>query len=86
MPFDSNSASEAGKKSKRGLSERTQLLNELFNPDKAKKIWEKLEKDAEAGDMDAIKTYLAYVFGKPKESVDLNIPEGIKLILKKVGT
>jgi hypothetical protein len=83
MPFDSNSAKEAGQKSKRGVSERTQLLNELFKSDKAKAIWEKLEADALTGNMDAIKTYLAYIFGKPKETVDFNIPEGIRLILKK---
>lgn len=86
MPFDSNSAKEAGAKSKRGLSERAKLLNELYTSDKATKVWNKLESEALAGNMDAVKTYLAYIFGKPKESVELNIPEGINLILKKVGS
>ncbi len=71
MAFSSETASEAGKKSKRGLSERTKILNDLFKEDKAKAIFLKLEEKAEAGDMDAIKTYLAYCFGKPEAKIDI---------------
>ncbi len=69
--FNSERASEAGRKSKRGLSERTKLLNSLFNEDKAKEIFQKLEGEALTGNMDAIKTYLAYCFGKPEAKLDI---------------
>lgn len=69
--FTSESAREAGKKSKRGLSERTKVLNELFDTEKAKSIFAKLEVLALDGNMDAIKTYLAYCFGKPESKVDI---------------
>jgi len=69
--FNSTTASEAGKRSKRGLSERTKILNALFKEEKAQAIFLKLEQLAEAGDMDAIKTYLAYCFGKPETKVDI---------------
>ncbi len=69
--FNSETASEAGKKSKRGLSERTKVLNALFKEEKAKEVFEKLEALAVGGDMDAIKTYLAYCFGKPEAKLDI---------------
>jgi len=69
--FNSERASEAGRKSKRGMSERTKLLNSMFNEEKAKQIFAELEKQAVEGDMDAIKTYLAYCFGKPEAKLDI---------------
>jgi len=69
--FNSESGSEAGKKSKRGLSERTKVLNALFKEEKAKEVFERLEQLAVSGDMDAIKTYLAYCFGKPEAKLDI---------------
>ena len=71
MPFNSESAREAGQKSKRGASERTKLLNSWFKEDKAKQIFEKLEGQALDGDLDAIKTYMAYCFGKPEAKLDI---------------
>lgn len=71
MPFNSETASIAGKKSKRGLSERTKILDELFDKEKAKKVFQKLEAKALDGDNDAIKTYLAYCFGKPEAKIDV---------------
>jgi hypothetical protein len=71
VPFTSETAKEAGQKSKRGLSERTKILNELFDKEKAKTIFHELEKLALGGNMDAIKTYLAYCFGKPEAKIDI---------------
>lgn len=86
MKFDRQSAKEAGAKSKRGASERTKLLNELLNPKKAKDIFKKLEEKAEQGDMDAIKTYLAYCFGKPKETHDIGLSEeAVNIIMSRVA-
>lgn len=69
--FTSETASLAGKKSKRGISERTKILDQLFDGDKAKQVFQKLESQALEGNMDAIKTYLAYCFGKPEAKIDL---------------
>lgn len=71
MLFNSQTASEAGKKSKRGQSQRTKLLNSLFNEETTKKVFQELEKKALVGDMDAIKTYMAYCFGKPEAKIDI---------------
>lgn len=35
-----------------------------------KKVWAKLAKCVESGDTQAIKTWLAYRYGQPKQSVD----------------
>jgi hypothetical protein len=71
MALTSEQASEMGKKSKRGVSERTKILNALFTEEKAKEVFLKLEQIAISGDMDAIKTYLAYCFGKPETKIDV---------------
>jgi len=69
--FNTDTGREAGKRSKRGVGERTKILNELFDGDKAKTIFHKLEDLATEGNMDAIKTYLAYCFGKPESKLDI---------------
>ena len=71
MPFTKETAAEAGRKSRRGISERAKILNDLFTEEKAKLIFQQLEQIALSGDMDAIKTYLAYCFGKPESKVDI---------------
>lgn len=71
VPFTSETASAAGKKSKRGLSERTKILDKLFNKETAEQIFRKLEQKALDGDNDSIKTYLAYCFGKPESKIDV---------------
>lgn len=71
MLFNSETAKEAGRKSKRGLSQRTKLLNELFVEEKAVKVFAELEKQALAGDMEAIKLYMGYCFGKPEGKLDI---------------
>lgn len=71
MPFTSQTASLAGSKSKRGISQRTKILDDLFNKENAKSVFQQLETKALAGDMDAIKTYLAYCFGKPEAKIDV---------------
>lgn len=71
MPFTKETATEWGKKNKRGLSERTKILNELFDPNKATQVFEKLQEQALTGDLEAIRLFMAYCFGKPKESLDV---------------
>jgi hypothetical protein len=84
--MDSNK--KAVQRSKRGLSERTKLLNELFDADKATKIYQELEKKALEGEMDAIKLLLAYWFGRPKESMEISTPEegGNKWVVEVLTT
>lgn len=71
MAFTSETAREAGKKSRRGTSVRAKILNDLFTEVKAKEVFQKLEEKAVGGDMEAIKTYLAYCFGKPEANLDI---------------
>lgn len=71
MPFNSVTGKIAGAKTKRGLSERTKLLNDLFDETKAKKIFKQLQDKAVDGDLESIKLYMAYCFGRPKESMDI---------------
>ncbi len=69
--FNSETAKLAGQKSKRGISLRVKLLNSLFDEKTTKLIFKKLEIKAKGGDMEAIKTYLAYCFGKPEAKLDI---------------
>lgn len=40
------------------------------------KAWEELAKRVKSGDTTAIKTWLAYRYGQPKQSVDLSSSDG----------
>ena len=71
MAFSSETARLAGQKSKRGISQRTRILDELFDKEKARAVFAVLEQKALGGDNDAIKTYLAYCFGKPEAKIDV---------------
>lgn len=75
MKFNSNTAREAGQRGKRGLSERTKILNELLKEENAREVFAQLETKAKNGDMEAIKLYLSYCFGKPKETIDIQSGE-----------
>ena len=85
--FNSETAAEAGRKSKRGISVRAKLLNDLFSEDTTKEVFKKLEDKAKGGDMEAIKTYLAYCFGKPEGKLDITSDgEQIGYDLSKLST
>ncbi|HEX8333294.1 MAG TPA: hypothetical protein VF622_11755 [Segetibacter sp.] len=71
MPFNSATAKAAGERSKRQPNKLLTAIRDASDKSKAIEIFQKLETMAVGGDMDAIKTYLGYVIGKPKESVDL---------------
>jgi aryl-alcohol dehydrogenase-like predicted oxidoreductase len=73
MPkFNSETARMAAAKSgPRGESKAKKWLREAADRQTTIKVFEKLTELANNGDMDAIKTYLAYVVGKPKETVAL---------------
>lgn len=87
IPFTSETAREAGKKSKRGVTERIKWLNELIKADNAKLVFKQLEDKALSGDLEAIKTYLGYCFGKPETKVDVTSDgEGIGYDLSRLST
>jgi aryl-alcohol dehydrogenase-like predicted oxidoreductase len=70
--FNSESAREArAKAAPRGESKIRKLIRELADKDSTVEVFNTLMKLAKSGDMDAIKTYLAYVVGKPKDTVVL---------------
>jgi aryl-alcohol dehydrogenase-like predicted oxidoreductase len=71
--FNSESAKEArAKAAPRGESKIRKLIRELADKETTVEIFNKLATLAKSGDMDAIKTYLAYVVGKPKDTVVLS--------------
>jgi hypothetical protein len=71
--FDSESAKAARAKAKpRGESKIKVWIREAADKEDTVSIFKKLAAMAKEGDMDAIKTYLAYVVGKPKESIQIS--------------
>lgn len=83
MPFDSESAKEArAKAAPRGENKLKRLFREYADEDDVKELFDKLKELAKSGDMDAIKVLLSYLIGKPKESMDLNVEGGFRVILK----
>lgn len=86
--FDSETAKKAGSKSKRGKSTltviRQQLVERNFNEDTFTAIWQRLEQMAVNGEMDAIKTYLGYVLGKPQQFMDVTTNgDSISIIIQQ---
>ena len=73
--FTSETAKEAGKKGKRPPGQFTDLIKQT-DPAKVSRIWATLLEEADNGNMEAIKLALAYLMGKPKESMDMNVTGG----------
>jgi aryl-alcohol dehydrogenase-like predicted oxidoreductase len=72
MPFTKDNAREArAKAAPRGESKIKVWIREAADKQTTIQVFEKLTSLAKGGDMDAIKTYLAYVVGKPKDTVVL---------------
>lgn len=68
--FNSESAKAArAKAAGRGESKIRKLIRELADKESTIEVFNTLMKLAKGGDMDAIKTYLGYVVGKPKEAI-----------------
>jgi uncharacterized membrane-anchored protein len=68
--FNSESAKEArAKAAPRGESKIRKLIREAADNKTTIEVFNKLATLAKTGDMDAIKTYLAYVVGKPKDTI-----------------
>jgi hypothetical protein len=85
MPFNSESAKQAGQKSRRGEAKLTKLIRDIVDTDNAVKVFKQLEEQALSGDLDATKLYLSYVIGKPKEFVDITTDgEKINSVLVEV--
>lgn len=71
--FNKETAKAArAKQGPRGESKIRKLIRELADNETTITVFNKLASLAKAGDMDAIKTYLAYVVGKPKESITIS--------------
>lgn len=87
MKFNSETGAAAGSKGKRGPSRMTQLLNmvrESQTESDVQTVFDKLYEMAKDGDMDAIKTYLSYIIGKPTEKIEVEGGSlGVILNIKK---
>lgn len=68
--FNSETArAAAAKASPRGENKIKTWIREAADKESTIEVFKKLESMAKGGDMDAIKTFLAYVVGKPKDTV-----------------
>ena len=47
------------------------VLSEVSTPEDVKDVLEKLKKTAKDGDFNAIKLYLSYYLGNPRDSIDI---------------
>ncbi len=87
MPFTKENAAELGAKSRRGPSRMTKLLNmvrESQSEQDVQDVFNVLYDLAKGGDMDAIKTYLSYIIGKPTEKIEVEGGSlGVILNIKK---
>lgn len=71
---DPNKAKEArAKASPRGEGRLKKLFKEYADAEDVKELFEKLKTMALSGDMDAMKTLLAYLIGKPVETKNINM-------------
>ena len=69
----------AGRKPKADEAKLVERLDAIIDSDTAlAKLGELVAK----GDMRAIQLYLSYRYGKPKESMDINSPEGLNINFK----
>jgi pantothenate kinase len=76
MAFTKENAAQLGALggSKRGPSRMTKMLNmvrESQTEEDVQQVFDTLKDLAKGGDMDAIKTYFAYIIGKPTEKIEL---------------
>lgn len=86
MAFNSETGREArAKAAPRGENKLKKLFKEYAEAEDVKALFDKLKEMAIAGDLDAIKTLLSYLIGKPKETIDMNVEGGIQVIMKKAG-
>lgn len=70
MPFTKENAKEArAKASPRGESKAKRWIREAADKESTIEVFDKLTEMAKSGDMDAIKTFLGYVVGKPKDTL-----------------
>jgi hypothetical protein len=70
MPFTSETAKEAkAKAAGRGESKIKKWIREAADKKETIAVFQRLTDMAKAGDMDAIKTFMSYVVGKPTESL-----------------
>lgn len=70
----------SGRKSKAeelGLKEKLQPMEADF--------LKVLHRELKKGNPVALKMFAEYYYGKPKETVDLNVPEGINIVFKKAN-
>lgn len=69
--FTKETAKKAGKKSKRGESKKTKAIKELLSPH-ADDVSLQLVISAKDGQPWAVKLFMEYLYGKPKQEIDFN--------------
>lgn len=83
MPFDKETAKRAREKAApRGESKIKKLIREAADKETTMEVFNKLAQLAKGGDMDAIKTYMAYVVGKPRDTIVLTGDEETPITFK----
>lgn len=68
--FTSKTAGKAGSKSKRGEAKATKAIKELLSPH-ADKVSLQLVTAAQAGEPWAVKLFMEYLYGKPKQTIEM---------------
>jgi len=74
----------SGRVSKAKILGLAELLDEAWPPARRCDFFQKLVAMGEAGNMDAIKLLMAYAFGKPSETVNLQSTDAITISVKYV--
>lgn len=70
MPFDSKTGKQAARKQKRGEAKATKAIKELLSPHAAK-VSLQLVTAAHAGEPWAVKLFMEYLYGKPKQTIEM---------------
>lgn len=63
----------------------SEVLDDVFKPDRRKKVIEKLITDAESGNHDARTLLLAYTYGRPTEYKEITGADGTPLFKAYAG-
>lgn len=68
--FNSETARIAGQKSKRKPAVFSKTFCDIVTPDEAESLILKLVSEAQSGNMKALELCVAYILGKPQQSID----------------
>jgi hypothetical protein len=70
--------STKGKAGRKPKADEIRLIETMDAVKAPKEVWEALAKKVDDGDTQAMKSWLSYRYGMPKQSVDLGSSEGLK--------